>query len=76
MKVKFSKKDILMGFIIPIGFMVLTITIGTIWYILLKYFDFLLGVLPDNLLLTFLVFCATIGAIIFGGSVYVSNRKM
>lgn len=67
-------KGILLGVIVPLGFIVLTLIVGLIWYILLKYFDFLLGIFPESIFLTSGIFCATIGTIIFGGYLYVSSR--
>lgn len=69
-------KGLLHGIFIPLAFVGLTVIIGLIWYILLKYFDFLLGIFPENIFLTITTFCVTIGTIIFGGSLYVSSREI
>jgi hypothetical protein len=77
----FTKADIYiaslyLAFLIPWALMVAGAILFAIWYIILKYSDFLLGLFSLNLSLTFLAVYVTFYLISVGGFLYVSNRKI
>ena len=78
MKVKTILWDICEGFYLTLLVLVCGLLGGAFifafGYALLSYLEFLLGIFPENISLTIVTFCATVGTIIFGGSLYVPSR--
>jgi hypothetical protein len=72
--VKAFLKHLYISFLIVFLFLLATALLIGLWFILAKYFDYLLGVFPESFFLTLATFCGSIFTLIAGVSTYVSNR--